>query len=150
MKILIVNGPNLNMMGIREPAIYGTDTYADLENLVAITCAKYGIEFEMLQSNHEGVLVDKIQNAYGICDGLIVNAAAYTHTSIAILDALKAVGLPTIEVHLSNLSERENFRQISFTGIVAEKTIMGKGITGYAEAILYLREYWLTQSLSAN
>jgi len=140
MKILIVNGPNLNLLGLREPAIYGTDTYVDLENLIEATCAEYGIEFELFQSNHEGALVDKIQSAYGVCDGIIINAAAYTHTSIAILDALLAVGLPTIEVHLSNLHEREDFRQISFTELACEETIMGKGITGYQEAICYLKD----------
>jgi len=139
MKFLIVNGPNLNMMGIREPEIYGTDTYTDLEKLVAATCAEHEIEYEIFQSNHEGALVDKIQSAYGTCDGIVINAAAYTHTSIAILDALKAVGSPVAEVHLSNPLERENFRQTSYPSMVACCFIMGKGIAGYTEAILYLK-----------
>ena len=140
MKILVVNGPNLNLIGTREPDIYGTDTYADLTQLVAKTCGEQGVDFEMFQSNHEGALVDKIQLAYGTCDGIVINAAAYTHTSIAILDALKAVNLPTVEVHLSDLSTREAFRQLSFVELAAEKTVMGQGIAGYAEAICYLTD----------
>jgi len=140
MKLLIINGPNLNMLGIREPAIYGSATYEDLENLVTTTCKEHHIECQIFQSNHEGAIVDKIQEAYGIYDGIIINPAAYTHTSIAILDALKCVGIPAVEVHLSNVSERENFRQISYAGMACKHAIMGKGIAGYKEAILYLQE----------
>jgi len=140
MKLLIINGPNLNMLGIREPAIYGHATYEDLKNLVSITCKEHQIEHQIFQSNHEGAIVDTIQTAYGLYDGIIINPAAYTHTSIAILDALKAVGIPTVEVHLSNIHEREDFRQISYAGMACEYTIMGKGIEGYKEAILYLKK----------
>ena len=139
MKLLIINGPNLNMLGIREPAIYGHATYEDLKNLVRKTCEEYQINHQLFQSNHEGEIVDKIQSAYGVYDGIIINPAAYTHTSIAILDALKAVGLPAVEIHLSNVHEREDFRQISYAGMACEHTIMGKGIEGYKEAILYLK-----------
>ena len=137
MKLLIINGPNLNMLGIREPAIYGTATYEDLKELVRVTCAEHQIEYEIFQSNHEGAMVDAVQAAYGIYDGIIINPAAYTHTSIALLDALKAVGIPAVEVHLSNIHEREAFRQVSYAGMACEHTIMGKGIAGYKEAILY-------------
>jgi len=138
MKLLIINGPNLNMLGIREPAIYGHTTYEDLKALVSTTCEACQIEHQIFQSNHEGAIVDEIQAAYGIYDGIIINPAAYTHTSIAILDALKAVGIPAVEVHLSNVREREDFRQISYAGMACVHTIMGKGIEGYKEAILYL------------
>ena len=140
MKLLIINGPNLNMLGMREPALYGHSTYEDLKSFVTTTCEELHIEFQMVQSNHEGVLVDTIQEAYGIYDGIIINPAAYTHTSIAILDALNAVGLPAVEVHLTNIYERESFRQLSYTGMACKHTIMGKGIEGYKEAILYLKE----------
>ena len=140
MKLLIINGPNLNMLGIREPAIYGSSTYEDLKNLVSTVCQEHHIDFEIFQSNHEGALVDAIQGAYGAYDGIVINPAAYTHTSIALLDALKAVGIPAVEVHLSNVHEREAFRQISYVGIACQNTIMGKGIAGYKEAILYLKD----------
>ena len=140
MKLLIINGPNLNLLGIREPSIYGTSTYEDLKNLVSATCYEHQIECQIVQSNYEGALVDAIQEAYGNYDGIIINPAAYTHTSIAILDALKAVGMPAVEVHLSNIHEREAFRQISYAGMACEITVMGKGIEGYKEAILYLKD----------
>ena len=141
MKLLVINGPNLNMLGIREKNIYGAETYEDLKVLVEKTFAEYGVEGEIYQSNHEGVLVDRIQQAY--FDGtnaIVINPAAYTHTSIAILDALKAVSLPAVEVHISDVKEREAFRQISYAGQACEKTIMGKGFQGYVEAIAYLVE----------
>lgn len=140
MKILVLNGPNLNMLGIREPEIYGRQTYRDLEEYVDNVCRENDIEYEMFQTNREGELVDKIQQAYGVFDGIVINPAAYTHTSIAILDAVKAVGIPTVEVHLSKVSEREDFRQISYIRLVAAATITGKGFEGYGEAILWLKE----------
>ena len=141
MKLLIINGPNLNMLGIREKAIYGTQTYADLQALLNAACAERGIEGEIFQSNHEGALVDRIQQAYfDGTDGIVINPAAYTHTSVAILDALKAVNLPAVEVHLSDVKEREDFRQVSYAGKACKKTIMGKGFQGYIEAIDYLTE----------
>lgn len=139
MKLLVINGPNLNMLGIREKNIYGAETYEDLKNLIEKTFAEQGIEGEIYQSNHEGALVDRIQQAY--FDGtnaIVINPAAYTHTSVAILDALKAVSLPAVEVHISDVKEREDFRQISYAGKACEKTIMGKGFAGYVEAIAYL------------
>ena len=141
MKILVINGPNLNMLGIREKNIYGAETYEDLKVLVEKTFAEQGIEGEIYQSNHEGALVDRIQQAYfDGTDAIVINPAAYTHTSIAILDALKAVSLPAVEVHISDVKEREDFRQISYAGKACEKTIMGKGFAGYVEAIEYLVE----------
>ena len=141
MRILVLNGPNLNMLGIREKHIYGTQTYEDLTESILDLCEKEGITVEVIQSNHEGTLVDKIQEAYfNETDGIVINPAAYTHTSVAILDALKAVNLPTVEVHLSDVSQREDFRQVSYAGMACEKTIMGKGFDGYTEAILYLKE----------
>ena len=140
MKLLVLNGPNLNMLGIREPDIYGKQDYQALEALVRATCAELGVEVEVFQSNHEGVLVDKIQGAYGNTDGIVINPAAYTHTSVAILDALKAVAIPAVEVHLSDVSRREEFRQISFAGMACEKTISGLGFEGYVQAIRYLAE----------
>ena len=140
MKILVLNGPNLNMLGIREPEIYGRQTYRDLEEYVDNVCRENDIEYEMFQTNREGELVDKIQQAYGVFDGIVINPAAYTHTSIAILDAVKAVGIPTVEVHLSKVSEREDFRQISYIRLAAAATITGKGLEGYGEAILWLKE----------
>ena len=141
MKILVMNGPNLNMLGIREKNIYGAETYEDLKILVEKTFAEQGIEGEIYQSNHEGALVDRIQQAYfDGTDAIVINPAAYTHTSIAILDALKAVSLPAVEVHISDVKEREDFRQISYAGKACEKTIMGKGFAGYVEAIEYLVE----------
>ena len=139
MKILVLNGPNINMLGIREPGIYGRNTYADLLSLIERTGVEEGIEIEHYQSNHEGCLVDKIQEAYGKYDGIVINPAAYTHTSVAILDALKAVQLPAVEVHISDVDAREPFRQISYTGLYCCKTIKGHGIDGYREAILYLK-----------
>ena len=140
MKILVLNGPNINLLGIREPDIYGKETFADLLSLLDRTAGEEGIEIEQYQSNHEGCLVDKIQAAYGVFDGIVINPAAYTHTSIAILDALKAVGIPAVEVHISDLSQREAFRQISYAGMACCKTVTGHGIAGYREAILYLKE----------
>ena len=139
MKILVLNGPNINMLGIREPGIYGRETFADLLALLEQTAQEENIEIVQYQSNHEGCLVDKIQQAYGVFDGIVINPAAYTHTSIAILDALKAVNIPAVEVHISDLSQREAFRQISYPGMACVKTIMGHGIAGYREAILYLK-----------
>lgn len=139
MKFLIINGPNINLLGLREPNIYGSQNYSALCNLVKKTCCENDIEFELFQSNHEGAIVDKIQDAYGKFDGIVINPAAYTHTSIAILDALKAVSIPTVEIHISDVSKREDFRQISYVSKVAIKTFMGLGIDGYREAILYLK-----------
>ena len=138
MKILVINGPNLNMLGIREPDIYGRKTYRDLEEYVRTAFAEAGAQGEICQSNHEGDIVDRIQEAYGQCDGIVINPGAYTHTSVAILDALKAVGIPTVEVHLSDVDAREDFRKISYVSLAAEKTIKGKGFDGYREAILWL------------
>lgn len=140
MKILVLNGPNINMLGIREPGIYGKSTFADLLALLDQTAAEEGIEIEQYQSNHEGCLVDKIQEAYGIVDGIVINPAAYTHTSVAILDALKSVGIPAVEVHISDVSKREDFRQVSYARLACCKTIMGHGLEGYREAILHLKE----------
>lgn len=138
MKILVINGPNLNMLGIREPGIYGKSSFADLLNLLEATARELGIEVEQYQSNHEGDLVDKIQWAYGKVDGIVINPAAYTHTSVAILDALKAVSIPAVEVHISDVDARESFRQISYAGLACCKTIKGHGLEGYREAIIYL------------
>ena len=140
MKILVINGPNLNMLGIREPGIYGRNTFADLLALLEKTAAEEGLEIEQYQSNHEGCLVDKIQEAYGKVDGIVINPAAYTHTSVAILDALKAVQIPAVEVHISDVDAREPFRQISYAGLACCKTIKGHGLAGYREAILHLKE----------
>lgn len=142
MKILFLNGPNLNMLGIREPEIYGKQTYADLEAYIRQFCRELDIQPTILQSNHEGALVDAIQAAYGEMDGIVINPAAYTHTSIAILDALKAVSLPAVEVHLSAVSERESFRQVSYAGLACCRTFAGHGFAGYrmaAEHLLALR-----------
>ena len=139
MRILVINGPNINMLGIREPDIYGTESFASLLALLEQTAVEERVEIEQYQSNHEGCLVDKIQEAYGRFDGIVINPAAYTHTSIAILDALKAVGIPAVEVHISDVSAREPFRQISYPGLACCKTIMGHGLEGYREAILYLK-----------
>ena len=140
MKILIINGPNLNMLGIREPQIYGSKTYADLVNLIEGYCKEKQVEAEFYQSNHEGDLVDRIQQAYGNADGIVINPGAYTHTSIAILDAVKSVNIPTVEVHISKVEEREDFRQISYVRLACVKTITGHGTDGYIEAIDYLTE----------
>lgn len=140
MKILVLNGPNINMLGIREPQIYGNNDYASLLTLLECCAREYAVEVEHFQSNHEGALVDRIQQAYGQFDGIVINPAAYTHTSIAILDALKAVSIPAVEVHISDVRHRENFRQISYAGMYCEKTISGQGIAGYRQAIAYLVE----------
>ena len=140
MKILVINGPNLNLLGIREPDHYGRETYAELVGRIGRHCAERGIEAEIFQSNHEGALVDKIQEAYGRVDGIVLNPAAYTHTSLALLDAVKAVGIPTVEVHISKVEEREDFRQISYVRLACVKTITGHGTDGYLEAIDFLTE----------
>ena len=140
MKILVINGPNINMLGIREPEIYGKQTFTDLLSLIEKTAQEEGLEITQFQSNHEGAIVDKIQECYGKIDGIVINPAAYTHTSVAILDALKAVGIPAVEVHISNVDAREAFRQISFPGMYCEKTIKGQGLDGYRQAIVYLKE----------
>ena len=138
MKLLFLNGPNLNMLGIREPDIYGRKTYRDLENYIRSFCQELDIECEICQSNHEGCLVDAIQGAFGKMDGIVINPAAYTHTSVAILDALKAVALPAVEVHISDVSQREAFRQISYAGMACVKTFAGFGFEGYRMAAEYL------------
>ena len=140
MKILVINGPNLNMLGIREPGIYGKQTFAELLALLNRWATEYEIELEQYQSNHEGNLVDKIQSAYGRVDGIVINPAAYTHTSVAILDALKAVAIPAVEVHISNVDAREPFRQISYAGLACVKTYAGHGFAGYLMAIDHLKE----------
>ena len=140
MKILVLNGPNINMLGIREPGIYGKQTFADLLDLIQQTAKQTGMQIDQYQSNHEGDLVDKIQVAYGNYDGIVINPAAYTHTSVAILDALKSVSIPAVEVHISDVDSREAFRQISYAGMYCEKTIKGQGIDGYRQAIAYLIE----------
>lgn len=134
-KILVINGPNLNFLGIREPDIYGKSTYTDLVECINKAAVSKGLEVEIYQSNHEGCIVDKIQEAYNHFDGIIINPAAYTHTSVAILDALKAVGLPTVEVHLSDINSREEFRKFSYISLYVAKTICGKGFEGYTEAL---------------
>ena len=142
MKALVINGPNLNMLGIREPGIYGSDNYDRLVQICQEAGAAQGFdEVEVFQSNHEGALVDEIQAAYGVFDGIVINPAAYTHTSVAILDALKAVALPAVEVHLSDVTKREKFRQISYARLACMKTYMGLGFEGYRQAILFLKEY---------
>ena len=140
MKILVINGPNINMVGIREPGVYGKQTFADLLKLLEDTASELGITVEQYQSNHEGDLVDKIQAAYNNTDAIVINPAAYTHTSIAILDALKAVAIPAVEVHISDVAAREDFRQISYAGMACELTIKGHGLDGYRQAIIYLKE----------
>ena len=140
MKILVINGPNINMVGIREPGIYGKQTFQDLLALIDETARQENLEIEQFQSNHEGAIVDIIQEAYGKVDGIVINPAAYTHTSVAILDALKAVSIPAVEVHISDVDAREAFRQISYPGMYCEKTIKGLGLEGYRQAILYLKE----------
>ena len=141
MKILVLNGPNLNMLGIREPDIYGKRTYIDLINMIKDHCDKKGIEVTFKQSNHEGALVDFIQQAYfEKVDGIVINPGAYTHTSVALLDALKAVHIPTVEVHISEVDKREEFRQISYVSLVAAKTIKGHGFEGYIEAVDFLSD----------
>ena len=141
MKLLIINGPNINMLGIREPGVYGEQSYDALKKFIWNVCTENGIECELYQSNHEGAIVDKIQSAYGRFDGIVINPAAYTHTSIAILDALKAVSIPAVEVHLSDVKSRESFRQISYAGLACVKTYIGLGFEGYKQAILFLKDY---------
>lgn len=145
MKLLVISGPNLNMLGTREPDIYGYQTLDDLYNMLTETGKEDNSEFNFFQSNHEGDLVDCIQNAYENYDGIIINPAAYTHTSIAIRDALSAVGIPAIEVHLSNVKNREQFRQISYISDVCVKTITGKGFDGYKEAYKFLKDYLINE-----
>ena len=140
MKLLVINGPNLNMLGIREPDVYGAQTFADLERFIRASAAEFSIDVTLYQSNHEGEIVDMIQSALNVFDGIIINPAAYTHTSVAILDALKAVSLPTVEVHLSDINAREEFRKHSYVSLVAKKTICGLGFEGYREAIKYFAE----------
>ena len=138
MKILVINGPNLNMLGIREPAIYGDRSFAALEEFIKSSAKELGAQVTLFQSNHEGEIVDIIQSAYGVFDGIVINPAAYTHTSVAILDALKAVGIPTVEVHLSDINSREEFRRHSYVSLIADKTICGLGFEGYREALKFL------------
>ncbi|MBQ4120139.1 MAG: type II 3-dehydroquinate dehydratase [Clostridia bacterium] len=140
MKILVINGPNLNMLGIREPQIYGSETYKELCDLINNYADKKGITVEIFQSNHEGVLVDKIQDAYKNFDGIVINPAAYTHTSVALLDALKSVGICAVEVHISDVSKREDFRQISYVREYCMDTVTGLGFNGYLKAIDILLE----------
>ena len=141
MKILVINGPNINMLGIREPDVYGKNSFADLLALLERTGKEEDIEIEQYQSNHEGCIVDKIQDSYGKVDGIVINPAAYTHTSVAILDALKAVSIPAVEVHISDVDSREAFRQISYAGLACKKTIKGLGFEGYRQAILFLKDF---------
>ncbi len=140
MHILVINGPNINMLGIREPGIYGKNTYADLCEMIENHAKEKGVEVTLFQSNHEGAIVDKIQAAYGKADGIVINPAAYTHTSVAILDALKSVAIPAVEIHISDVSKREDFRQISYAGMACEKSYIGLGFDGYLKGIDYLAE----------
>lgn len=137
-KILVINGPNLNLLGLREPALYGAKDFKALEEFIRSSAAELSLHVELFQSNHEGAIVDKIQAAYNMFDGILINPAAYTHTSVAILDALKAVALPVVEVHLTDISTREEFRRFSFVSLCAKKTICGKGFDGYKEGLEYL------------
>ncbi len=140
MKILVINGPNINMLGIREPGVYGSAGFAELEKFIRESAEECGVEAELFQSNYEGAIVEKIQAAYGEKDGIVINPAAYTHTSVAILDALKAVALPAVEVHISDVASREPFRQISYAGMACEKKYTGMGFEGYRAALRYLAE----------
>lgn len=140
MKLLVINGPNLNMLGIREPDIYGKQDFAALEKFIRESARELGHTVTLFQSNHEGEIVDVIQSAYGVYEGIVINPAAYTHTSVAILDALKAVGIPTVEVHLSDINGREEFRKFSYVSMVAKKTICGLGFEGYRKALEYFCE----------
>ena len=137
MKILVINGPNLNMLGIREPSIYGKQDFSALQDYIRESAAQLGLEVTLFQSNHEGAIVDVIQQAYGVYDGIVINPAAYTHTSVAILDALKSIGIPTVEVHISDINTREEFRRHSYVSMVAQKTICGLGFEGYRRALEY-------------
>ena len=150
MKILVINGPNINLLGLSEPKIYGGRDYAALIGFIQNVCLEVGAEVECVQSNHEGAIVDAIQSAYGRFDGIVINPAAYTHTSVAILDALKAVGIPAVEVHLTNILKREAFRRVSYTALACERTIAGKGFDGYAEAIRYLASNRKTRSSNSR
>lgn len=141
MRFLIINGPNINMLGIREPSVYGRQDYEALKAFIQDACAENSIDCELFQSNYEGEIVETIQRAYSKFDGIVINPAAYTHTSIAILDALKAVGLPAVEVHISDVKQREDFRQISYAGMACIKTYMGLGFEGYRQAVIYLKDY---------
>ncbi len=141
MKILVINGPNLNLLGVREPDIYGKQDYAALLEFLQQSALEAGVELRCFQSNHEGAIVDEIQAALGNYDGIVINPAAYTHTSVAILDALKAVAIPAVEVHLSDVSARESFRQTSYAGMACVKTFMGLGFEGYRQAIFFLKEF---------
>jgi 3-dehydroquinate dehydratase-2 len=141
MKFLVINGPNLNMLGLREPDIYGRQDFKGLEQFIRDACAAAGVEATLFQSNHEGAIVDVIQQAYGNYDGIVINPAAYTHTSVAILDALKAVQIPAVEVHISDVSRRESFRQVSYAGMACIKRFIGLGFEGYRQAVLYLKDY---------
>ena len=141
MKFLIINGPNLNLLGLREPDIYGKQDFRALERYIRAACEEAGVEAALFQSNHEGAIVDAIQDAFGKTDGIIINPAAYTHTSVAILDALKAVRIPAVEVHLSDISQRESFRHISYAGMACVKSYIGLGFEGYRQAVFYLRDY---------
>ena len=139
-KILVINGPNLNMLGLREPELYGARNFEELQRYILECAGEMGLSVELFQSNHEGMIVDKIQAAYKVFDAILINPAAYTHTSVAILDALKAVALPTVEVHLTDISTREDFRKFSYVSLYAQKTICGKGFEGYREGLEYLSE----------
>lgn len=141
MKFLIINGPNINMLGIREPEVYGKQDFNALQQFIEACCRECDVECRLFQSNHEGCIVDEIQAAYGVFDGIVINPAAYTHTSVAILDALKAVAVPAVEVHISDVSAREDFRQISYAGKACIKTFMGLGFEGYRQAVIYLKNY---------
>lgn len=141
MKLLIINGPNINMLGIREPGIYGSQNYQELLRLLDHWAEELGVEICHFQSNHEGAIVDEIQAAYGVYDGIVINPAAYTHTSVAILDALKAVAIPAVEVHISDVKAREEFRQVSYARLACIHTIMGQGLDGYRQAMVYLKHY---------
>lgn len=141
MKLLIINGPNINMLGIREPGVYGSQSYQELLRLLDLWAEDLGVEMCHFQSNHEGAIVDEIQAAYGVYDGIVINPAAYTHTSVAILDALKAVAIPAVEVHISDVKAREDFRQVSYARLACIHTIMGQGLDGYRQAMVYLKDY---------
>ena len=141
MKILVLNGPNLNLLGVREPGIYGTGSYADLLAMLQSYAQENGVQLDCRQTNHEGTLIDWIQEAYGVCDGIVINPAAYTHTSVAILDALKAVAIPAVEVHISAVETREDFRQVSYARLACFATITGEGLQGYAHALELLKEH---------
>ena len=141
MKLLVINGPNLNLLGLREPAIYGNRNYAALLSLIRSACEAEGIDVDFFQSNHEGAIVDAIQAAYGVYGGIVINPAAYTHTSVAILDALKAVAIPAVEVHISDVDSREPFRKVSYAGMACIKTYKGLGFDGYVEAVRFLKSY---------